>query len=100
MAATRHLLSDRPLPAVAGLDLSQTLAAIRESGFSPWVLKAEVEHDAFKLALKCCVRSGIPVILQLRYDGDPALHAVTVVDPGHSRGGRAPGGGARCALWS
>ncbi len=79
MAATRHLLSDRPLPAVAGLDLSQTLAAIRESGFSPWVLKAEHEHDAFKLALKCCVRSGIPVILQLKYEGDPALHAVTVV---------------------
>jgi hypothetical protein len=79
MAATRHLLSDSPLPAIAGLDLSQTLAAIRESGFSPWVLKAEVEHDTFKLALKCCVRSGIPVILQLRYEGDPALHAVTVV---------------------
>lgn len=79
LAATRHLLSDRPLPALSGLDLSQTLAAIRESGFSPWVLKAEVEHDTFKLALKCCVRSGIPVILQLRYDGDAALHAVTVV---------------------
>jgi hypothetical protein len=79
LAATRHLLSDRPLPALSGLDLSQTLAAIRESGFSPWVLKAEVEHDTFKLALKCCVRSGIPVILQLRYESDAALHAVTVV---------------------
>lgn len=79
LAATRHLLSDRPLPALTGLDLSQTLAAIRESGFSPWVLKADLEHDTFKLALKCCIASGIPVILQLRYDGDPALHAVTVV---------------------
>lgn len=77
-AATRHLLSARPFPAVAGLDLNQMLAAIRAFGYSPDVTKgATAAH--YQMLLKCYVASGIPVILTLRQEETGEVHAVSVV---------------------
>lgn len=78
LAATRHYLTDRAFPAVAGLDRTQMLAALREFGYSPYVLQARIDElDLFQLALKCYLRSGIPVILRVIVEGSG--HAVTVV---------------------
>jgi hypothetical protein len=76
-AATRHVLNDRQIPADAGLDLQQILAAVRESGFSPLTLKAEVNFAAFTHSIKCYLASGIPVVLILVENG--GYHAVTAV---------------------
>jgi hypothetical protein len=76
-AATRHVLNDRQLPAQSGLDLQQLLAAIRECGFAPHVMKASDNFEAFSHALKCYLASGIPVVLLLH---EPSgYHAVTAV---------------------
>jgi hypothetical protein len=76
-AANKHVLSGRPFPASSGLELGQMLGAIRELGYSPHVLKPEDQSATFQLALKCYVGSGIPVILQIKRDGEDG-HAVTV----------------------
>jgi hypothetical protein len=77
MAATRHVVSGRALPAEAGLDLNQTLAAVQHYGYSPYILKPDVRLAEFQLALKCYLRSGIPVMLRLRLH-DSQVHAITV----------------------
>jgi hypothetical protein len=65
-AATRHYLEDRALPAVSGLELAQLTAAIRELGYSPYVLKPRSEYATFVLSLKCYLRSEIPAVLVLQ----------------------------------
>jgi hypothetical protein len=77
-AATRHTVTGRALPANAGLDLGQMLAAIQHFGYSPHVLKLEDGKPGdFLLAIKAYVRSGIPVVLRVHPPNDDA-HAVTV----------------------
>jgi hypothetical protein len=75
-AATRHYLQDRALPAVSGLELAQLTAAVRELGYSPYVLKPAREHGTFALSLKCYLYSGIPAVLVLE-DPRGGYHAVT-----------------------
>jgi hypothetical protein len=79
-AATRHVLSSRVLPASGGLDLTQMLGAISEFGYSPHVLKPGEgsDVDAFLLAVQCHLRSGIPVVLQVKAPDDDG-HAVVCV---------------------
>lgn len=79
-AATRYLLQERDFPAVRGLDRSQMLAACREFGYKPHVLNPRGERGHFELAVKCYVRSGIPVILRIYPDKESIEdgHAVTV----------------------
>ena len=74
-AATRHFLEDRALPAVSGLALAQLTAAVRELGYSPYVLRPTEEYATFVLSLKCYLRSGIPAVLVLVNDHE--YHAVT-----------------------
>jgi hypothetical protein len=76
-AANKNLLSGRPFPASAGLELAQMLAAIREFGSSPHVLKPDEEPAVFHLAVKTYVASGIPVILQIK-PSDGELHAIAL----------------------
>ncbi len=78
-AATKHYLSDRAFPAASGLDTKQMLEAIRQFGYSPAYLEATGDYGVFWLCVKTYVRSGIPVILEIHYDGDNQHHAVTVV---------------------
>ncbi len=75
-AATRHYLQDRALPAVGGLELAQLTAAVRELGYSPYVLKRAREYATFVLLLKCYLRSGIPAVLVVE-DTSGGYHAVT-----------------------
>lgn len=76
-AATRHLLNDRAIPAQAGLELSQVLAAVRGSGFAPYVLKPREYAEAFAVAVKCYLASGFPVVLLIQEDS--LYHAFTAV---------------------
>lgn len=76
-SATRHVMNDRPIPAQAGLDLQQVISAVHHAGFAPQVLKAADNHEAFAVALKCYLASGIPVVLILEEAG--GYHAVTAV---------------------
>jgi hypothetical protein len=78
-AATRHLLSDRVYPAASGLKNEQVLEAIRQFGYAPFHFDVKTP-DLFFLAVKCYLRSGIPVILKIHYpDEGFEAHAVTVV---------------------
>ncbi len=77
-SATRHLASGRVFPS-GGLDLQQMVAAIRSVGYSPHAFKPEGEHGLFRAALSTYVRSGIPVILQVRFEDDDDSHAIAVV---------------------
>ncbi|QAT88858.1 hypothetical protein EJ065_7333 [Corallococcus coralloides] len=79
LAATRTLALGRAFPANKGLDRSQILEAIRHVGYAPEVLNSYGDPTLFQLALKCYVRSGIPVILKLANSQWPENHAVTVV---------------------
>jgi hypothetical protein len=76
LAATRHYLQDRALPAVSGLELAQLTAAVRELGYAPYVLKPAHGYATFVLSLKCYLRSGIPAVLVLELK-DGGYHAVT-----------------------
>jgi hypothetical protein len=78
-AATRHVLRDRPLPALAGLELEQMAGAIREMGYSPYLVRP-VRHsfDTFLATMVCYLRSGIPVILILNDQDQFSDHAVTL----------------------
>lgn len=79
-AATRHLLSDRVYPAASGLKDEQVLEAIRQFGYAPFRFEPDVKPDLFFLAVKCYLRSGIPVILKIHYPEERfEAHAVTVV---------------------
>ena len=79
-AATRHWLNDRVFPAASGLRNEQVLEAIRQFGYAPVHFMPEVRTDLFMLAVKCYLRSGIPVVLKIRYpEENYEAHAVTVV---------------------
>ena len=78
VAATKNLALGRAFPAAKGLERSQLLEAIRHVGYAPDVISAD-EPQLFQHVLKCYVRSGIPVILNVfRREWDDN-HAVTVV---------------------
>lgn len=77
--AIRSLPTSRALPAVAGLTLEQMVGAVNASGYSPDVIKPDGNSAIFQLQLMTYVRSGIPVILQVREEGANEGHAVTVV---------------------
>ncbi|GMU07494.1 hypothetical protein [Corallococcus caeni] len=79
LAATRTLALGRAFPANKGLDRSQILEAIRHVGYAPEILNSYGDPTLFQLALKCYVRSGIPVILNLFNSDWQENHAVTVV---------------------
>lgn len=79
-AATRHWLNDRVFPAASGLKNEQVLEAIRQFGYAPFHFEPGVKTDLFMHAVKCYLRSGIPVILKIRYPDEKfEAHAVTVV---------------------
>ena len=76
-AATEQRVQARAFPAVAGLDLDQMAMAIHATGYQPHVfLQISGEAEIFVLALKCYLRSGIPVIVRVRIEGE--LHAMTL----------------------
>jgi len=79
-AATKNVIWDRAFPAASGLKDEQVLEAIRHFGYSPLWVEPKDEAEMAALALKCYVRSGIPVILKI---SDPEerveAHDVTVV---------------------
>lgn len=77
--ATRHVATDRQLPAQGGLELSQVVSSVRSQGFAPYVMKAADNYEVFTHSLKCFLSSGIPVVL-LVYDEDfNGYHAMTAV---------------------
>jgi len=78
-AATRNWLSDRIFPAASGLKNEQILEAIRQFGYAPLFFEPRLKTELFILAVKCYLRSGIPVILKIQYKEDEEAHAVTVV---------------------
>lgn len=79
-AATRHWLNDRVFPATSGLKNEQILEAIRQFGYAPLHIDPLERTATFMLAVKCYLRSGIPVILKIRYPEESyEAHAVTVV---------------------
>lgn len=96
-AATRRLEENRAIPAVSGLEVSQMLDAIREFGYSPHVFEPNAELAVFQLALKCYLRSGIPVILKLAYEAPLEYHAVTVVGFREGEGGIRDGEASQLA---
>ncbi len=79
LAATRTLTLGRAFPASKGLERSQLLEAIRHVGYAPEVLDPHADAALFQLVLKCYVRSGIPLILNLSKKEWRENHAVTVV---------------------
>ncbi|MCP3136821.1 hypothetical protein [Pyxidicoccus xibeiensis] len=79
LAATQHNHEGRVLPAEAGLELDQMCAAIRDFGYSPFVLKPAEEPELFLMAIQCYVRSGIPPILHVSDGTGAGGHAIAVV---------------------
>lgn len=75
-AAIRNYLTDRPVPAAAGLELAQMAEAIRGHGFSPYTVKVAEQPELFLATVMTYVRSGIPAILFLR--SPTGGHAVAV----------------------
>ncbi len=79
-AATRNWVNDRVFPAASGLKDEQILEAIRQFGYSPFHFNPLERPTLFMLAVKCYLRSGIPVVLKIRYPEDSyEAHAVTIV---------------------
>jgi hypothetical protein len=78
-AATRNWLSDRIFPAASGLKNEQILEAIRQFGYAPLFFEPRLKTELFALAVKCYLRSGIPVILKIQYANNDETHAVTLV---------------------
>lgn len=78
-AATRHWLSDRIFPAASGLKNEQILEAIRQFGYAPLFFEPKLKTELFALAVKCYLRSNIPVILKIQYENTDVAHAVTLV---------------------
>lgn len=78
-AATRNWLSDRIFPASSGLKNEQILEAIRQFGYAPLFFEPGLNPELFALAVKCYLRSGIPVVLRIQYERDDETHAVTLV---------------------
>lgn len=78
-AATRNWLSDRIFPAASGLKNEQILEAIRQFGYSPLFFEPKLKTALFLIAIKCYLRSRIPVILKVQYVRDDQVHAITLV---------------------
>ena len=78
-AATKNWVKDRVFPATSGLKDEQILESLRHFGYSPLYFEPKTESALFCLAAKCYLRSNIPVILIMQYDGQDDAHAVTVV---------------------
>lgn len=78
-AATRHWVVDRVFPATSGLKNEQILEAIRQFGYAPLFFEPKQQTTLFTLAVKCYLKSNIPVILKVTYPGESDAHAVTVV---------------------
>jgi hypothetical protein len=77
-AAIDRKVQARAFPATAGLDLDQTASAVQAFDYQPHVFQSADDPDAFFLALKIYLRSGIPVVVRAKVeDGD--LHALTLV---------------------
>lgn len=77
--ANRSLPAGRAFPAVGGLTLEQMIGAMNAAGYSPDVIKPDGDPSIFKLQLMTYLRSGIPVVLQVRDEEAVEGHAVTVV---------------------
>jgi hypothetical protein len=75
-AATKNLVTDRPLPATSGLELAQFANAMREHGLSPYTVKVGNERELFLWTLKTYLQSGVPAVLFLQGGGQG--HAVVV----------------------
>ncbi len=78
-AATEHRVEARAFPASAGLNLGQMASAVRAMGYEPHVFEAGQEEDIFLLALKCYLRSGIPVVARVLLRDEHEYHALTIV---------------------
>lgn len=89
-AATRHWVSDRVFPATSGLKNEQILEAIRQFGYAPLFFEPKKQFTLFTLAIKCYLRSGVPVILKIDYPCEEDAHAVTVVGFREDDGTSAP----------
>ena len=78
-AAVRNFIAQgRPFPS-PGLTIEQICEALRGFEFAPELFKVGASPKRFRLLLQAYVRSGIPVILGLRGEGEDIGHAVTVV---------------------
>lgn len=90
-AASRHLLTTgRTLPAIGGFTMEQLAEAVRQKGLAPEYVGTD-PPERFAAALHTYLRSGIPVVLELRLLVDVAeqggperisfggKHAVTAV---------------------
>jgi len=78
-AATSHQLSSRGSPASAGLNLEQMAATVVAAGHEPHVFGTDENEQAFLLALKCYMRSGIPVVARVLMEDGLDMHALTLV---------------------
>lgn len=77
LTVTRWATEQRSYPAHDGLDLEQMAAAIHAAGYNPHLFQPLDDHGMFLLALKCYLRSGIPVVLRLMLP-DATIHAITL----------------------
>lgn len=77
-AAVRHGTELRPYPS-QGLSIVQISEALRRFGFPPDYISASDNPGLFVVLLNAYLRSGIPVVLALRYPAASVGHAVTVV---------------------
>jgi hypothetical protein len=68
-AATAHGVQARTFPA-EGFNLDQMASAIHAAGYQPHLFQVSGDADSFALALKCYLRSGIPVIVHVDVDDD------------------------------
>lgn len=71
----------RGFPAASGLTLDQVTGAIHAAGYAPDVFKPSGDGSLFELQVLTYLRSGIPVVLQLKDPdaGTPEGHMVTAV---------------------
>lgn len=75
-AATKNWVTDRVVPAAAGLELGQLANAVREFGFAPYTVKVNDNPQMFLWALKVYLNSGVPGVLLVRKEGE--THAIAV----------------------
>ena len=66
-AAIAHGVQARTFPA-EGFTLDQMASAIHAAGYQPHLFQVSGDADSFVLALKCYLRSGIPVIVHVNAD--------------------------------
>jgi hypothetical protein len=76
------MVRDRVLPAIAGLDVEQMMAAIASVGYSPYLLRTPTtpaDHDAFAICMVTYLRSGIPGVLILDKGSSTSEHHAVVL---------------------